>query len=325
MTKKLVVLCILSLALPTTSSWADPLTLANGFNVFVHGDMSLKADVGGRTAVGGNATFTSFAIGSGDNSNNGAALTQDPARLDLVVGGHASLTNGSVNKGRAWAGSASQSSVGYHTPGASMQTGGVSPVDFAAEFAALDALSQNLLRLAGNGTSVRTPWNTLTLKAEDAVLNVFDIDASLLSGLSSLDIIVPTTSTVLFNVTGTSLAMRYMGIQVNGVQNNAMSSQLLWNFSELTTLDLTGLSWRGSILAPSARMTFANGNINGQLVVASLQTDWGGEYHNFAFSGDLPRLDEDDDVAPVPEPVTLLLLAAAGGYVARRRWLTPPA
>lgn len=276
--------------------------------------MTLKADVGGRVAVGGNATFTSFAVGSGDGGPNGAPLTGDASRLDLVVGGHADLSNGSVNKGSAHAGTASQSSVGYHTPGAGMQTGGASPIDFTAEFLALESLSQQLLTIGGNGTSNRTPWNTLSLTGSDAALNVFDIDVSLLSNLSALDIVVPTTSTVLFNVTGSSLTMKYMGISVNGSQQEALSSRMLWNFHELSMLDLAGLGWRGSILAPGATMFLDSGHINGQVMVGNLTTGWGGEYHNFAFDGDLPSGD-----VPVPEPATLLLLLAAGtGAVAVR-------
>ncbi len=315
LTKKIFSISILTLAISTAPSWADPLFLAGGFNVFVQGDMTLKADVGGRVAVGGNATFTSFAIGSGDGGANGAPLTNDPSRLDLIVGGHANLSNGSVNKGSAHAGSATQSSVGYHTAGAGMQLG-PSPIDFAAEFDALADYSQELLALTGDGISERTPWNTVTLRGTDATLNVFDIDASLLANITSLDIFVPTSSTVLFNVSGESLLMKYMGIQVNGGQDNAMSSRMLWNFHELMSLDLKGLAWRGSILAPHADLMLDSGNINGQVIARNVTTGWGGEYHNFGFDGELPWT--GGDVPSVPEPVSLLLFGVGATALALR-------
>ncbi len=303
---------ILALLLSATAATAGNITLASGFNVLVRGDMTLKADVGGRTAVGGNATFQNFAIGSGDNGSNGAALAPDAARYDLVVGGVASLANGSIVKGSAYAGSASVTSVGFATAGASMHTGGLAPVDIVNMLSDAEALSQGLTGLASNGTA-NAQWGGLTLTGSDSALNVFDLTTAMLSGLHSVNIIVPTTSTVLFNVTGDALAMQHMGINVNGAQDNAMSNQLLWNFQELTSLTLNGLGWRGSILAPWATMHLANGNVNGQVIVDNLFTSWGGEYHNVAFTGDLPYAPPvDPEPTPVPEPAVTLLLGGAG-------------
>lgn len=308
---KTISYAILGLVLSVSAATADSITLAQGFNVLVRGDMTLKADVGGRTAVGGNATFQNFAIGSGDNGSNGAALAPDASRYDLVVGGVASLSNGSIAKGSAWAGSASATSVGFPTAGASLQTGGTVPVDIATMLSDAEALSRELTGLSANG-SANAQWGGLTLTGTDSALNVFDLTTAMLSGLHSVNIIVPTSSTVLFNVTGDTLAMQYMGINVNGAQDNAMSGQLLWNFQDLTSLTLNGLGWRGSILAPWATMQLANGNVNGQVIVDNLFTSWGGEYHNVAFTGDLPNAPAAPEPTPVPEPSVTLLLGGAG-------------
>ena len=96
-----------------------------------------------------------------------------------------------------------------------------------------------------------------------------------------------------------------------------MSAQMLWNFVDLSQLSLNGLSWRGSILAPLATMHLANGNINGQVMVNTLYTSQGGEYHNHAFTGDLP-VDEPTPAPSVPEPTDLALVGVASLLLARR-------
>src|SRR5690606_38461046 len=143
-----------------------------------------------------------------------------------------SLSNGSSNRGSADGASASQTNVGYHTRGAGMQYG-PSPIDAAAEFVALGSLSPQLTTLSGHGRRTRKACNAATLTGTDAQLNVFDVDATFLQGLRMLDNVVPTTLTVLVNVSGQSLAMQYMGIHVNGQQDNSLSSRMLWNFHEL--------------------------------------------------------------------------------------------
>lgn len=309
MRNRLITLVLASLVIPGAVVSADPVSLGNGFNVLVRNDMTLRSDVGGRVAVGGNATFTNFAIGTADGGTRGTALTSDANRADLVVGGNAALSGGSINKGSAQAGSAQVNNVGFQTSGAGMQTGTTS-VDFASAFDLATGASDLLRGMTATGSSV-LQWGGLTLTGNDAALNVFDIDASQLVGIHSLNIVVPTTSTVLFNVSGASLKMQSMGINVNGQQDNAMSSRLLWNFYDLTSLQLSGLAWRGSILAPSATMSFGGGNVSGQVIVNNLYSDWGAAYANIAFDGNLPLLADDSSPAAVPEPSSLLLLSAA--------------
>jgi choice-of-anchor A domain-containing protein len=282
--------------------------------------MTLRSDVGGRVAVGGNATFTNFAVGSGDGGARGTALSSDAGRVDLVVGGKATLSGGSINKGSAQAGSAQVSNVGFQTSGAGMQVGTTS-VDFASAFDLATGSSELLRGMSATGTSA-LQWGGLTLTGSDATLNVFDIDASQLTGIHSLNITVPTTSTVLFNVRGSSLTIPSLGMSVNGRQDNTMASRLLLNFYELTSLQLSGLAWQGTILAPAATMSFGGGNVNGQVIVNNLYSNGGAGYANIAFDGSLPALAGDSSPAAVPEPSSLVLLSAAMLVVAhhlRRR------
>jgi choice-of-anchor A domain-containing protein len=85
---------------PTTARSAQTtcadLSPASEFNTFVEGDHRIdNNDVYGRMAVGGNAEF-GYQESSGD-VHIGNALTNNPARVDLIVGGNIVVTSGSVN------------------------------------------------------------------------------------------------------------------------------------------------------------------------------------------------------------------------------------
>lgn len=300
------------LAASAAPAAADPFGMATNYNVFVLGSMTLSnTAVGGRVAVGGAGQFTNFAVGSGNNGSNGIALSADASRLDLIVGGSAVLTNGSIQRGSAYTGGAvQQTGVGYPVAGAG-QTSGPSPVDFASAGADLRQQADWLASFTANG-NVSRAYSTLTLQGTDAALNVFNLTLADLTNLSTLNLFAPVTSTVIVNVAGAAVNLANMGLFINNSQNSAMRQNVLWNFSQASSLSLSGLQWSGSILAPSAAMTFNNGQINGQVAVQSLNAT--GAFHNFQFTGRLP----DPTPAPIPEPSTLLL-TLSGGFVALRK------
>ena len=64
---------------------------------------------------------------------------------------------------------------------------------------------------------------------------------------------------MLVNVDGTSDSMQNFGISVNGTTRE----KVLFNFSQATSLSISGIAVQGSILAPRAAVNFGNGTVNG--------------------------------------------------------------
>lgn len=86
--------------------------------------------------------------------------------------------------------------------------------------------------------------------------------------------------------------------------------RVLFNFYTATSLAISGISVKGSILAPNAAVTFGNGNVEGNLIARELTGS--GEAHNFLFSGSLPEIS-------IPEPSVLALAGASLVLAGTRR------
>ena len=293
-------------------SQASAITLgyADGYNVFVFGNMTQTSDSQGRVAVGGNAILTSFATA------DRLARSNVPAN-PLIVGGNLVYTNGQVFGGNAvYGGTATLTNVGI--PDGQFIQG--NPVDFAAAQQELTGLSSALGQLNANGTTRVEAWRGIYLTGQDANLNVFTLNGSDLSAARFFEVNAPAGSTVVVNVTGQTITLSNFGMQINGTDKQ----NVLYNFVNATSLSSDGFTFQGSVLAPLAQYNFNNGNIEGTLIAASVSGN--GEFHNYLFAGNLPNLPVSDPQPPtastsVPEPTTLagLGLVAATGVVLRRK------
>lgn len=288
---------------------ASVLGLASDFNSFTFGSATYtQLTMKGRVAAGGSVGFVSTAPGSG--------LTADSTRFDVVSGGSVSINGASLMGSVSAAGASSMIGVGFK-PGAGVVTQ-PSPVNFITALAELTDLSEDLSLLTANGT-VSAAYGTITFTGTDTSLNVFTVagaDFAQKNGYTTNNVVInaPAGSTVVINVTGGSLAYTYGGFNVVGVD----PSNIIWNFGGLGSASITGIDWRGSILAPNTTISTVGGQFHGQLVANTLSATWTLFHNDATFTSDvLGRINQPPvNESPVPEPSTALMLFGGLGAVA---------
>ncbi len=273
---------IVSLAATTllpTFVFADGLGPADGFTIFtIESYQANNTDCTGRIAVGGAALYNNFGVGSGLTNSSGA-------RDDLIVAGTLSWNNGqSFNGNVQVAGSSSMNNVGL--PNGSV--GSNVTIDFDDAEEDLQELSDELFTEQANG-SVSNTWGQLAMSGSDPDLNVFHLTQNDLSPLWGLSITVPQGSTVLINVDNANMQLNNFQPVLNGCD----VTDVLWNFPNSSTVQMNGIGWKGTILAPKASIQFNNGQIDGALICRLIQGN--GESHHAPFDGDLPSDDDDCD------------------------------
>jgi choice-of-anchor A domain-containing protein len=277
---------------------------AADYNLFVLTTMTdHSSDVEGRVAAGGNVLLDSFSVGA----------LASPSTVNLVVGGDLTAGvsgGGSTNGLTIVAGTAT-----YHNwSSAGLQPSGTAlPVNFATEGARLDALTASVAGYATTGTVGTVPWGgQFTVDATQAGQNVFDISGAALATSNTFTIDLHNShQTVIINVDGTADQFSG-GLSIVGGD----ASQVLWNFSDATTLSFFSIGMLGSVLAPHADYQGGWGVLTGQLIVNSFSDARGATQINNGhdFVGNL---------LGVPEPSTWGLMIAgfglAGAALRRRR------
>lgn len=313
------------------SADASPLGTAGYYNEFILGDIFQEGtDSQGKVAAAGNVTYYNMSVAS-------EIQVKDPRHPELVIGGNLNWTNGSVGyfadinsgspeykKGDIVVGgtaSITQNNGGSSVAFGSLTTGAALPFNFAAEQSYLQGMSAFWGQLAPTAAPTYEPDGLgrflITLSGSNPDLNIFDLDAALISNASKFSIDVPFGSTLLVNVFGNAATLQNFGFfydEIPGDINPNFPDQfILYNFFEATALSIAGIEVHGSILAPWADTLFSNGHIEGNLIAKSLFGT--GEAHNELFNGKLPT-------TPVPEPATVLLLGGSLiGITALRRRL----
>ncbi|MEH2254866.1 choice-of-anchor A family protein [Nostoc sp.] len=250
---------------------AVELGAASDYNVFVLGDISQKyTDIEGKVAAGGNINFVG-GLGSRLSGNSG----------DVVVAGqNLTLSNGQVYHGNAvYGGSANVSSnVGFPQGTLSKSN----PIDFNEAGKELRGLSEYLATLTPTGNTTVQPWGAINLSGSGTAFNVFNLAGSSVSKTNYFEIKGDANSTIVVNISGKDVSLQNFGFNII----SADKQKVIYNFYEATNLTASGIGIQGSILAPLANFNFNNGQINGNVVVASLTGN--GESHNYLFNGDLP-------------------------------------
>ncbi|RMH07849.1 MAG: choice-of-anchor A family protein [Armatimonadetes bacterium] len=285
------------LTLSAGLSGAQHLGDAAPYNLFTFGDATgFNSDVEGKVAVGGNAHFQNYSIGF-----------KDQGGIALQVGGNLNYNNGSVYGDIYVWGTATIVGVGF--PAGGTLYNARPPIDFAAVYNYLRLHSNYWASLTPNG-GVTNFFGQLQLSGNDPVRNVFRIDASHLQGIHSVNLLVPTGSTVLINVLGANVVFPNIGYNWNGSQDNRLFQRVLWNLPQATSVSVNSL--RGSVLAVDAALTGGYGAIEGQVIVGSFSGPT--QVNHWRFEGDL-------EVVPEPASVVVLGVGVMGLMAVKaRRW-----
>lgn len=262
--------------------------IANEFNVYVLNDhKQSNTDSEGRVAVAGNATYSNYGIGS--------HLTTSLSRNDLVVGGQMNIIGGTNFHGNSVI-SDINNVINYtmtNNNSVLPQPIEETPIDFQAQNDYLRCASTNWALLEKNGTAT-VLYGGLTLVGFDPTLNIFNINGENVEGsglslsmLNKIDIIAPSNSTILINVSGTNLGFGSFGMFRNGLTATGFDGQyILWNLYECLNLAASTTSVKGSLLAPLATYDSGYTNIEGTIMVNNLYGNI--ESHNYPFIGELP-------------------------------------
>ena len=272
-------------------AFAFNLGIAGEFNAFILGDFRSNSDTEGRLAVGGNVNLQGYSVGDRLSDDEKAAHPDT-----LVVGGNLDFTNGTVYGNAVVRGNANLNSVDVQGELKERQ----GSIDFDSEAVSLRNKSLELSLLEANGT-LNSQYGGLYLSGDGTSdMQVFEIHGEDLLSAHTLELKdIADDATVILNVSGDYSGFSNMGM--NTLAN--FSDNVLFNFFDAEELLINGVGVEGSILAPFARVSANNGQLEGTMVAASV--DGSMEYHHNPFTGGALPLP-----APIPEPSTFLLLAA---------------
>ena len=282
------------------------LGLAGEFNLVSLNDFKASnGSIQGAVAVGGNFTASGYSINGGNDAYAGDAL---------VVGGNLSFKNGSISNGNvAVGGSKTTSGLGFSGAWES----GASSVPFAQLAADMANLSTSLSTLGSTGKTA-TQWGGMSFTGSNSAVEIFNLAGADLYNVNYSNLSqIAAGSTIILNISGDVAGFK------GGTPNVFGNYNVLYNFYEATDLNFDGVGIVGSILAPLATVSGGNGQINGNVVVGSWESNIAiNNSHGFtttevaAFAGlNSGSAGKDSNIGNatnnVPEPGSLALMLLA--------------
>jgi choice-of-anchor A domain-containing protein len=123
----------------------------------------------------------------------------------------------------------------------------------------MSALSADIANHNINGDTTVQSWGTVEFSGSHPMMNTFEVSAADFGASTYMTIDVPSGSSAIINVTGTSATFGPTGVTLTGVD----ATDVIYNFPDATTLDLAGVSIKGQVLAPDADIDFVSGDVTG--------------------------------------------------------------
>jgi choice-of-anchor A domain-containing protein len=248
------------------------ITLAGGASGF--------RDMWGPVAANGDVTpATGFSLNGGSNKQP----------LAILATGNVTLTSGTVYGSVEYGKSYTPKLVTYANGGSASKLPNPSPINFGTLSTNLATMSSALNAYPPTASASRpTGSPTVTFTGTDPEMNVFSLTTDQIKGATSFSFNVPAGSAAIINVSGknttvgTNAYFVYAGF--NGTPSVPPNSKILWNFPDAKVLQISGMYFPGSILAPVAQATLLNGAINGTVVVHDT-LNAATEFHWFPYQG----------------------------------------
>ncbi len=307
----------------SVSGQAQTLDFQN-YNAIIFNNLQTTSDIEGRTFVGND-----FIGGNSANLGIHLSSSTSPTDRSFVVGGDLAPGNPiNLQRGSLYIGGSTSGRIINYNGGGSTRIDNTLAADLAAieDYALLQ--SQLLLDLTANSTvslpsNQPAPTRFMATAGIDG-LAVFNVSgASIFSNPLGQQFELITQSLVtdiVINVSGTSVNWT-QGNMVGLFNDNYWQGNIIWNFYEATSLNFGSRNFNGAVLAPLASIT-TSGNIDGLVVAKNLTTS--AEVHLPNSNSPVPNA-YDGYTAPIPEPGSLMFIAAAAGYCLilrnRRLWV----
>jgi choice-of-anchor A domain-containing protein len=283
----------------SSDPWAECLVFgpAANFNAIIFGDFTASGgDTDGRLGVQGNASIpASYSVGQVIKGHPIPDLIGSAVDMLIVQGDFEDGTwgvNGNIVVGGTRTGPyrwmANGNMVRQVSP-ITLDDDGNVPADGSGQKfnqwkGRLKARSATLANMTPTGTVDASETYELLLTGLEPGLNIFAVTAAQWNRPSQEIVIdAPADSTVLINVTGTTIHRVNGSMRLVGVDHE----HVLVNYPNATDITMSGFLHEASFMAMSAQNTaFSGGSIDGRAVISGTVTSENGfEFHNFYFDG----------------------------------------
>ena len=248
----------------TAASCSSCLDIQLGeYGLFLIEDATLTdSTVVGKVAAGGNLSLVRSTVGP---------VLPPNAPNALVAGGNLSTSGGTLHGEVRYGGTFTNGGAGCAS-GCTVTPGLAPDFNFAARRDALYGLSS---RLAGQqGLAATVQHGNVKMSGADPCLNVFEVTDTHLTGAWAWSINAPASSFVVVNIRSAqptaNTAFRFNNFST-AFSGGITPQRVLYHFVDATSVAFGGTTFKGTLLAPRAQVTFTGGQLSGGVYAASLK------------------------------------------------------